>query len=199
MVGCDAQFRPDAHDPGQAVEDRPPDDPAVAVAAFGPGIGEEDEHAPEAAVGKPVDHAGRLVGVDAHVAQSLPFRGGGEACGAVEVGIRPDDADVRVAGGLPCEVLARPETDLEPGVVGLGAEDGGGLERPVREAECRQYACERVAPAGTEGTAATSAAEPVVLQVRAAFRSSARSVRSQEKPPSASGRRPKCPYALVRL
>lgn len=100
-------------------------------------------------------------------------------------------------------MLAAPEADLEMDRLDRDREEARGIDRPRADPQGGQdLAEEPVVPgperlplaAPEEGTGVGRSGGPFVgVQAKADFSSSARSVRSQEKPPSASGSRPKCP------
>jgi hypothetical protein len=105
--------------------------------------------------------------------------------------------------GLGCQVLAAAEADLEPEVVDGRAEERARIERAaLRQGDPdrgQQMLEERGLP-GAKRPAAAPAVDPALrrlgqgsLRQKARLRFGARSVFSQEKPPSASGGRPKWP------
>jgi len=108
--------------------------------------------------------------------------------------------------GLRGEMLAGAEADLEPELVGWNRKEPLRMEAAaLREldAQLRQQAREQVALAGTQSPPAASAVEDPapgigarlrrVPQAKAERSCGIRSRRSQEKPPSDSGCRPKWP------
>ena len=142
---------------------------------------------------------------------------------AVDERLDADEADLRLPRGFGQQVFAGAETDLQADAIDRDREQRGQLARRLAQVERqprqqgRQQSglarAELVAlPAAEKGTAraavlihrGNSVAPPRRCRARPALRmtagyfrarrsASARSVRSQEKPPSFSGARPKCP------
>jgi hypothetical protein len=121
-------------------------------------------------------------------------------------GLDADEAALRIGGRQRREVLARAEADLEPHLRGRVGEEGARVEagrrcvleidqklgqQPLDQGLTRRPRRLAAAPA-VEGLA-----PPPVAQSAPRI-ASARSVFSQEKPPSGSGARPKWPYEAVR-
>jgi hypothetical protein len=125
---------------------------------------------------------------------------------AVDERLAADQPDRGVAGRLPGQVLAAAEADLEPVAGARGAEQRCEVERRTRRQVDRQRRQQLVeqpllgsaqrpaAPPAVEAFADALSGRPIrFAQANAARSGSTRSVRSQLKPPSASGARPKCP------
>src|SRR5262249_3633925 len=112
------------------------------------------------------------------------------------IGFGPDHPDWRMMLGLPQEMLAGAEADLEPDIVDR---HGEGLARRVEACKIeRQPRQQQAAQAGLvrrELRPLATAVELLAVTFRmtqnARLIASARSVFSHEKPPSASGSRPK--------
>ena len=116
---------------------------------------------------------------------------------------------------LPRQMLAGAEADLEPIAALGGAEQRRRVERRGGrqiDRQTRQRLVEQTLLGGAQRPAAPAAVEALVdaalgwsggrpgagAQANAARSGVTRSVRSQLKPPSGSGARPKWPYAAVR-
>ena len=123
---------------------------------------------------------------------------------AVDERLDPDEADTRVHLRLADQVFAAAEADLEPHLVDGRGKQRAQIFRRNREIECdlreqrlkqrRPGGCQSVALAPAEkGARSPRFAIDVTCQRTARLRASARSVFSQEKPPSFSDARPKCP------
>jgi hypothetical protein len=134
-----------------------------------------------------------------------------QAGDAVEKELRADEADPGMPRGLPGEMLAAAEADLEPDIGGRSWEQGREIEplaRPGRrDAQLRQEMGEQPLLAGSKTPAAPPSIElqplglflsghrhgRLDLAQTARSKGSTRSSFSQEKPPSGSGARPKWP------
>ena len=110
--------------------------------------------------------------------------------------------------GLPEKMFARPEADLKPDVADFRIEvfRGIGVLSKI-EPHLRKQRCNERRLTGGKPLALAAAVELVARKVADAVlrfyqklpasSGASSSVRSQEKPPSLSGWRPKCPYAAV--
>ena len=214
MIGRQAEFGPGAHGPREAVEGLRRDDAPLVVTRLGPGIGKQDEDPVEAGGGQGVEQQARVVIQDADIAQSVPLDARQQVGDAFDKGLAAEKADLGIAQGLPGEMVARAEADLEPDL-----RDGGGKQRGRMEAFAGigqgdrhggQLVFEQLGARGAQGPPLAPAVKPpnpavapsvVAVRQRAVrydapkadFNAATRSVRSQEKPPSASGARPKWP------
>src|SRR3546814_6156972 len=112
---------------------------------------------------------------------------------------------LRMRRRLGRKMLAAAESHFEPEIAGRTAEQPRGIEPPAprqNNTRLRQQFGEGAPAPRPEGPAATPSVERPARtlrrcsagnQVSAALSGSTRSVRSQEKPPSGSGARPKWP------
>ena len=133
--------------------------------------------------------------MDADVGEAAVVDQGAQAGQAVDEGLAADQPDLAMRLGLVGEMFAAAETNLKPYRVGLVIEQGRRIEfRLGGDQQTRQQRIDQRLAARAQPLAVTPAVELTVpYQLSAAFRSSTRSRRSQEKPPSASGARPKWP------
>ena len=133
--------------------------------------------------------------MDADVGEAAAVDQGAQAGQAVDEGLAADQPDLAVRLRLGGEMFAAAETNFEPYRVGLVIEQGRRIEsRLGGDQQSRQQRIDQRLAAPAQPLAVTPPVElPVPYQQSAAFRSSTRSRRSQEKPPSASGARPKWP------
>src|SRR5262245_57661292 len=145
--------------------------------------------------------------------------GAEKACHAVDEGLAADEADILAPRGLPQQMLARAEADLEPDLRDrLRKERGKSGRGPMREVEAeaqQEFADQPLLPRAqrlrfppavgperrreialcllADHALSCPAPSRASVQVSSARIGSARSSRSQEKPPSLSGCRPKWP------
>ena len=183
-------------------EEHPPDETPLGMARFGPGIGEQQEGARDRTIGQPIHQVAGIIGPDADVGNVLAFNLAQQGRDAVAIDLATDHECFGIAQGLPGEMLAGAETDFEPA---RGGHRSRGIESEPRKQRLHQALLARAkAPADAPAVkipwswTLRRAARVFVVrrspaQWRAAFRLSTRSRRSQEKPPSGSGLRPKWP------
>ena len=173
------------------------------VAALGPGVGEQQEDAPDAGIAEVGDEFARIAIMHANVGNALLVNVAEQLGDAVNVGLAADEADVRMGRGLPGKVLAAAEADLQPDILDVAEQALRLLERAHArlDAQSGEQVLDQPRLAGAQRRTLAPAIElapvlGVVIgrdQVRARLSSPERSTRSQEKPPSASGGRPKWP------
>jgi hypothetical protein len=200
IVGGDAQLRPRPHHAGEAGQIGRAHETALGVARLGPGIGKQQEDASQARIRQALDEEPGVVGPEPDIVELAPLDLAQKRGDAVAVDLAADERRLRRGLGLPGDMLAGAEADLEP-------KRGRRQRLAGIEQQARQQFVDEPALAGTQAPADTPAIEVAppggqvaggrgsagVAQWKAAVRSSTRSSRSQEKPPSASGLRPKWP------
>jgi hypothetical protein len=116
IVGGDAQLGAGAHDAGKLGECGCRHEPALAMSRLRPGIGEQDERAPDAALGQPTQERTRIVGVQSNIGELLLLDGAQDLDDPVLERLAADEADTRIVPRLPEQVLAAAEADLQPDV-----------------------------------------------------------------------------------
>ena len=216
VVGGQPQLGAIAEHAGQPVEILRRYDAALVVPRFRPGIGKQDEGTRDRGIGQPVEQQPRIVGPQAHIAQASARDMAERGHHAIDEGFAADQPDRQRDYALR-PVTARCSPPPKPissqivsasagrtGARGSGERAGGGdgqraaaahravpaarpqlapgrRRRDRTGAACRRYP--RPSPGGSFRRA----------QAKAERSWSARSVRSQLKPPSLSGVRPKWP------
>ena len=139
VVGREAQFRARCHHARQPIQHVHLDETALVMARLGPGIGKQNEHARETGIGQRRDHIARIFGVEAEVGEILVRNARQQFCLARDIGLDSDDADMGMGFGLPGQMLAGAEADLEPnffcptGKIGAGRAPLLGDERELRQ------------------------------------------------------------------
>jgi hypothetical protein len=190
------------HDARQDVKRRAPDDSPLVMAELRPGVGKEDEDARERSCRKRGKNKPRIIDEEPDVAEPLPLDLGEQLDDAILEDLAADDPDTGMRCRLCGEMLAPAEADLEPDLVNRRMKECAGFERAgigQRDSEPRQQSFQQVLLARAQLAAAPATIEKPLLRAlllgaqNARRSSSTRSSRSQEKPPSASGGRPKWP------
>jgi len=173
------------------------------VALLGPGIWKEDEDPLDRSRGQRLNQHAGVIHEKPHIGEASLLHLGEQLDDAVLEHFAADQAAAWLSRGLCRQVLARPEAELEPYRLHRCGKKAARLEQTFSrhiEAELRQKRCEEFALRGPQLTAvATAVDDPRVRRIdggracvqNAARNSVTRSSRSQEKPPSASGVRPK--------
>ena len=114
IIGCNPQLGAIGHDSRQAVEQLARDDAPLVVAPFGPRIRKQYEDAVDRASRQSRHQQPRVVGKDANIIEPLPLDLRKQLDDPVFENLAADEADFRMPFGLPCEMLASAETNLEP-------------------------------------------------------------------------------------
>jgi hypothetical protein len=204
VIGRQAQLGVVGHDFSQAVEGFARHDPAFVLPAFWPRIREQDEHAVDRCRRQRLREQSRVIGKDPNIVEpTLLDLGEQFDCSVLEY-FAADKPGLRMLLGQLCEMLATAETDLEPNRGSRGTEESICIEATrcweVYRQPRQQFVDEGLL-SGTQSPPAAAAEDLMTpLRLAAGFvpqkarrSSSTRSSRSQEKPPSGSGRRPKWP------
>ena len=208
VIAGEAQLGPVLQQPGKRIQVFRRYEAAPVVPFLWPGVGKQHESAPDAGVGQGVEQQPRVVVENPDVGE-IPLADVGEQAGhPVDVGLAADEADIGMGAGLRRQVLAGAEAHFQPNVGHRSVKNGRQVEPAAafrrRHPQARQQVPQQFLPALAQPVAAPPAvpAGPVVAGLRAAagqlppkmdLRSSTSPVRSQEKPPSESGGRPKWP------
>ncbi len=220
MVGRHAQFGARRHGAGQEIELRRREKTPPMMSLFRPRIRKQDEYPLQRCRRHPFDESARVIRENPDVVERPAGGRRGDLRqqpgNAVYVRLAADKSDIRVGRRLRRQMFAASETDLKPDRANRPVEtvpqiEGQGLRierKPRQQAIHKRLTARPQAPAAPPAMqylfplvhhGRTSRDRPApVPQVNAAVSESARSVRSHEKPPSASGPRPKWPYAAVR-
>jgi hypothetical protein len=205
VVGGKPQLALVGQDTGQGIEHRGRDQTAFVMTLLGPGIGEENEDPLHRGFGERLHQDTRIVHEKPHIDETALPHLGQQLRNAVLEDFAADNAAERLASGLRRQMLAAAESKLEPDGFDWRVEQSAGLESSVfREVEAqtgKQRRQELALPGPQLAAAAAAIDDPLAGFARfggdrpqnAALSSLTRSSRSQEKPPSASGVRPKCP------
>ena len=133
--------------------------------------------------------------MDANVGEAGIVDLGEQAGQPIDEGLAADQTDIGPDPRLGREMLAAAETDFEPHRLWGMIEQGDRVEfRPQRDPQVRQQLLDQGLAARAQLLAVTPPIQYSSLyQLSAAVSVSTRSRRSQEKPPSSSGARPKWP------
>jgi hypothetical protein len=181
------------------------------VAPFRPGIGIEHEDSRQDGVGQRRDQRAGVAGAQPDIVELFPLDRRQRLGEAVVEGLGAEKADVAMRRRLGDQMLAAAKADFEPDFAWGERKQRRAIE-PRRRADFqpRQQVPDQRRLAAAQGLAMGPAIERAPLagirtgsgrgfvfscgdQETRRLKSPARSVRSQEKPPSASGLRPKWP------
>ena len=183
----------------------------LVMAPFWPGIGVEHENARKECVRSRLDNGLSVAAPQAHVGELLALDPGKRRDDAVEKRLAADNPNIGIGLRLLNEMLACAEPDLQPHFARRRGERTPRRQRLRRNRKQRQRFGEQTLLARAKRLAAAASIEPASRRRpvasadsqssasqwaagQARARSvSARSVFSHEKPPSASGARPKWP------
>ena len=203
-VACFSQyvFGPVNHasDDGLIANEAPP-----VVFFFRPRIGKKGIDPAKRSLGQTGQELPRVIVKNADVGYPFAFDQAQQAGYAVIKRLAADKPDVGTGPGLGRQVFPGAETDLEPDFGNRALESAFEVEGCARgwelQAQPGQQGLDQRLAAGTQFVAAAPAvpAKRFVTDIgaqvapKADFRSSTRSMLSHEKPPSASGARPKWP------
>ena len=201
VIGRQTQLGIVDHDFGQGVEGCARHDPALVLPAFWPRIRKQDEHATDRGRRKRRDHQSRVIGKDPNIIEPPPLDLRKQLDYPVLEYFAADKPGLRILLGQLREMLATTETDLEPNRGPCITEERCDVEmtrcRKIYR-QPRQQVVDEGLLSGTQRPPAAAAEDlrtPLRLAARYAQKarrsSSTRSSLSHEKPPSASGRRPK--------
>ena len=169
------------------------------MTALRPWIGIKDRHLRQAGVRQAFYQRAGVARPQPDIVEPRLFNSGKRLGDPIDERLAADEADVAMGAGLRQQMFAAAKADLEPDFAGGEREEvGGARDRARRDVEPRQKLFDQ---RGVIGPQRLAAAAPVKRAPRAfaivAFQETrprnwlARSVFSQEKPPSASGLRPK--------
>lgn len=196
------------------IKDRIGDQPSFVMPGFRPRVGKQNKHASNRALGQRRDQGACVVGIDPDVAEPFVLDGRQESRHTVDEGFASYHRDVIVHHRLSGKMFTTAEANLEPQIGprrareqrqwiidtrGLGQRDAESRQQGAQQPLSARPQARAMAPAiehGFGGDAAPVAGARDFLlggQLLAARKSSIRSVRSQENPPSPSGARPKWP------
>lgn len=204
MIGCDAKLAARSQRAGNQLERLRRAESSFLVPSLGPRIGKEQEDARERTGRQGPQQQSRIIEQNADIPLPSCFEQKEQVRDAVDERLATEKADIRMKRSLGRQVLAAAEADFEPELARRRFEDRGGVEQAFgrqADGQCLQSAPDQFRFASPQSTAAPAAIDSSGRrrgQARADFRLATRSVRSQENPPSASGWRPKWPYAAVR-
>jgi len=205
MVAGEAQFTAILQQAGKAVQVGFGHHAAAMVTGFRPGVGKQHEYTANACVRQGVHQDARVIIVNTHIFQTRLIDMGKQAGDTVDKWLTADKADLRMVGGLGRQVLACTEADFQPDIRAGRTEPRTqsvlSLQAFRVDSKLRQQAVNQSLATEAQLFAVPSAIPARVGIFRCAdqdapkadFRSAAMSVRSQEKPPSSSGMRPKWP------
>jgi len=116
-VGGKAQEAPRLQDAMELSRHGGGDDAPLEVAPLRPRVGKQQENATDAAIAERRHELPRVAIVNPDIVEAPLFDGGEKLGDAVDIGLAADEADARVGRGLPGEVLAAAEADLEPDIL----------------------------------------------------------------------------------
>lgn len=179
--------------------------PAV-MPFFRPWIRKQGINPAETGIGQDRKKLPYVIIENADVCKTAVFNQAQYGCNAVDEWLATDKSDIRVSLGLSGKMFAAAEPDFEPKILNRAGKQGlhvhGLIIGRQLQPKARQEIVDQGLAAGTQFVPPPPAVEPrFVLNIsvagqlapKADFKSSTRSVRSQEKPPSSSGERPKWP------
>ena len=188
-IGRQAQFSSVDEEVGKPRHARIVDEAAFPVTRLGPGIGKENEDTFEAGRGKGFEKHPHVRVEDPDIGKAMAFDKVEQACHAVQPHFRADQRDLGMPFCLPGKMLptAKPDFQPEPFTafkIGLAilADDNP---------QFRQKRIDQELATGRKPAPPAASPGLTVGQEKAFLSSPARSVLSQEKPPSASASRPK--------
>lgn len=197
MVGCNPQLAAGLQDPRNLVEGPCLDEPPLVVPDLRPGIREQDKHDRKAGISQALKDLTRIIRMNPHIRQAMGAHLRQQLGDPVLEGLAADEAGVRMKPRLRGKVFATAKPDLKrmrPGVRKQVAKVDG----TVGEANAWQQVADEPLLQRAERSALAPAMEFAappsgIRQANRLFSCATRSVRSHEKPPSASAARPKCP------
>gem|GEM_PF-2017446 len=198
-----AEFSPVFQCAGQPVQRVSGHKTPLAMALFGPRVGEQQKGAPQLGGRQHIQKSAGVSHEQTDIRQGPGLQPGEQAGHAVEIGLTTDKTDVRVPRRLLKQVLPRAKADFQPNVL-LPVIQAGRIKRRFEiKREPRQEGFDQRRLMRAQGVAPPPAvktlhraravfnASLLWRQDTALFKASTRSRFSQEKPPSASGVRPK--------
>jgi hypothetical protein len=203
IVGGKAELGIVGHDFSQSVEHLVRHDSALMMATFWPRVGKQDKHTVDRNSWQRRNQQPRIAAKDADVFK-MPARDLRQQFRySVFEYFAAYEAGLGILLGLQREMFAPAKPDLQPSRSPEAVEQHSGIERAgcrkIHD-KLRQRTRDQGPLSGTKGsTAATAVDKPTPRRLRirafqkARRRSSTKSNLSQEKPPSASGFRPKWP------
>ena len=195
-VGRQAQFPAVDEETREPPHARLVDEAALPVARLGPGVGEENEDALEAGRRKGFEKYRHVRVENPDVGKAMALDEDQQVRHAVQPHLDADQRDLGMAFRLPGKMLAAAKPDFQPEpfaklVIGFAvlADDNP---------QFRQQRIDQEPASGRKPAPPAASPGLPAGQEKAFLSSPARSVFSQENPPSASASRPKWPYAAVR-
>ena len=132
MVGCDAEFGIVSQSAGDQVQRLGIDETPPFVAAFRPGIREQQEGPGDRAFRKRLKQKTRVLGKDSDIAGALGVEQDEKAGYAIDKWFAADEADFRMGCGLSSEMLPTAETDFEPDFRRERVEQGSSVDKSRR-------------------------------------------------------------------
>jgi len=118
IVGRKADLRTRLHDASKLIQHRHLYEPSLVMTRLRPRIGKEDKHPADARLGKRVNDVTRVFGIETDIVG--PIRTSGqlrkELGDTGDVRLGSDDSDIGVRFGLPKQMLAAAEADLQPNI-----------------------------------------------------------------------------------
>ena len=115
IVGGNAQQGVVFQRAGEMIQRVGRDDAALVMACLAPGIGEQDEGAPQRGLAQRGQQQAGVVAEQADIGQPLGVDLRQQAGDAVDEGFAADETDIRMRARLGGQVLARAEADFQPG------------------------------------------------------------------------------------
>ncbi len=188
-VGRQAQFPAVDEEARQPRHARLVDEAALPVARLGPGVGEENEDAFEAGRRKGFEKHGDVRVENPDVGKTMALDEDQQVRHAVQPHLGADQRDLWMAFGLPGKMLAAAKPDFQPEAFArlvIGYAILADANPQVRQQRIDQELATGRKPAPPAASPGLPAG-----QEKAFLSSPARSVLSQENPPSASASRPK--------
>jgi hypothetical protein len=205
IVGRDAQLRAVRHNAREQRECCRCNDPSLVMARLAPGIWKQDEDTIDRGLGQGRKQQPRIVAKQADIAETHLIDLTQQPGNAIDKRLAADKADVGVRLRLPGEMFAGAKANFEPQPVRGFRETGVRRKRRRLEStltigdqnfDFRQQRIDQRLAIGPKRPPKPPTVQRTLgrtVQLNANFSWSAISVFSQEKPPSASGLRPKWP------
>ena len=195
MIRCKPQLTAWFEDTRELFQRTWLDEAALVMPELRPGIWEKDKHTLQTCAGQSLQHTPRIVHVDADIGQALGASLRQQLCNTILEGFASDEPRRRVQRGLRNKMLSPAKPHLKGKRRGPG-EQQLGVKRPFRKVVMRRKISNKGPLMTTQRSPFPSAMKdaapwPRPCQANMLLSCVTRSVRSQEKPPSASAARPK--------
>src|SRR5579883_1792486 len=214
-IGGESDLAAGTENAGELAHARRRDEAPLFVPPLGPGVRVKNEEPRYGAIRQRFDQRAGVARPEPDIVEPLLFDRRQRLGDAVDERFGADEADIAMRQGLGDQMLAAAKADFEPDLAGLERKKRRAI-KPRRDAhfDLRQQFTQQRCVMAAQGLAMRPSINDAPLaglaggrriivvvqrdQAARRLKFSTRSVFSQEKPPSASGLRPKWPLAEVR-